>query len=157
VRYYQTILEPSDGEGSTQFNMLMNPSTEAWAMVCIENYYDNWKKQFQWKDKNPIGKLNTGKKEAITDEAKVPFPTNKWTDSFGGQIHYCGWHINGLKAYNTYKASNKSARNTAKSAELEQQILEQLKLDNGIVGDKPKDKKQAAKDEEIQIVDTLDF
>ena len=40
---------------------------------------------------------------------------------------------------------------------LEQQILEQLKLDNGIVGDKPKDKKQAAKDEEIQIVDTLDF
>ena len=65
--------------------------------------------------------------------------------------------INGLKAYNTYKAMIKTARNTAKSEELEQQILEDLKLENGIVGDKPKDKKQAAVEEEVQIVDTLDF
>jgi len=63
----------------------------------------------------------------------------------------------GLKAYNTYKTSNKNVRNTAKSAELEKKILEELKLDNGIVGDKPKDKKRAAKEEEVQVVDTLDF
>ena len=163
VRYYQTISKANDGEGNTQFNMLMNPSTEAWAMVCIENYYENWKKQFEWKANNPNAKLNTGKKEAkgkkdeTTDEVEVPFPTNKWTDSCGGQIHYCGWHINGLKAYNTYKAMNKTARNTAKSEELEQQILEDLKLENGIIGDKPKDKKRAAVEEEVQIVDTLDF
>ena len=52
---------------------------------------------------------------------------------------------------------NKTARNTAKSEELEQQILEDLKLENGIIGDKPKDKKRAAVEEEVQIVDTLDF
>jgi len=51
VRYFNKISTASDGEGESQFNMLMNPSTEAWAMICIENYYDSWQKQFEWKEK----------------------------------------------------------------------------------------------------------
>ena len=34
---------------------------------------------------------DTGSESGVVE---VPFPTNKWTDSCGGQIHYCGWHIN---------------------------------------------------------------
>jgi len=156
VRYYQTISHASDGEGNTLFNMLMNPSTEAWAMVCIENYYEAWPKHFEWKVNNPHSKLPVSKKNRILGEGEEAFPKQKWTDAHGGQQVYCGWHVDSLQLYNTYKESNTAARQLARSTTLEEKILETLKKDNGIVGDKPRKKKQSKADLK-QIVDTLDF
>ena len=51
--------------------MLMNPSTEAWAMVCIENYYDSWQKQFEWKVKNPQTNIPTSKKNRILKAGEI--------------------------------------------------------------------------------------
>jgi len=157
VRYFNKISTASDGEGESQFNMLMNPSTEAWAMVCIENYYDSWQKQFEWKVKNPQTNIPTSKKNRILKAGEEHFPDNKWTDSHGGQQIYCGWSVEGLVQYNTYKADNITARKTDNCIELETKVLADLKADNGIVGDKPKSKKKQSKAALKAAVQTLDF
>ena len=89
-----------------------------------------------------------------------PNPDPKWTDSHGGQTVYCGWHPNGLKKYNEYKATNTEARQGARSIGLEAAILNKLKRDWGVVGETPdqgKPTKKRKKDEEQEKVNTLDF
>jgi len=77
-------------------------------MVCIENYHESWQKQFEWKDKNPQMNIPTSKKNQILAEGEAHFPDNKWTDSHGGQQIYCGWSVEGLVQYNTYKAGSRN-------------------------------------------------
>ena len=157
-RHYMTITDAANQP--SKFNNYMNPSTEAWAMVCIENYYDNWSGHFEWKHKYPKKKIVTSKKKRILEEGEAPFPDPKWTDSHGGQTVYCGWHPDGLKKYNEYKETNTTARQGARSYELEATILTNLKQDWGIVGETPdqgKPTKKRKKDEEQEKVNTLDF
>ena len=157
-RHYMTITDAANQP--SKFNNYMNPSTEAWAMVCIENYYDNWSGHFEWKHKNPKKKIVTSKKKRILEEGEAPFPDPKWTDSHGGQTVYCGWHPDGLKKYNEYKETNTTARQGARSYELEATILTNLKQDWGIVGETPdqgKPTKKRKKDKAEEKVNTLDF
>ena len=157
-RHYMTITDAANQP--SKFNNYMNPSTEAWAMVCIENYYDNWLGHFEWKHKYPKKKIVTSKKKRILEEGEAPFPDPKWTDSHGGQTVYCGWHPDGLKKYNEYKETNTTARQGTRSYELEATILTNLKQDWGIVGETPdqgKPTKKRKKDEAEEKVNTLDF
>ncbi len=160
-RHFLTISAagPNPGQGRTNslLDMYMNPSTEAFALLVLENYRELWVKQFEWKDKNPRKKLPPLKKKENRLAGDPEFPATKWTDPHGGQQVYCGWSPAGLKQYDDYKKANKVSRITTGSQTLEAACLAALREDWGTTGTAPQKKKKARKSDEIAEFDTTDW
>ena len=93
IRYKHKISEAGyklNGDGEiNKDKMYMNGGTEAFAFLCIENYYDQMPEQWQWKLDNPGKRLEPQCKETTRkDRGYHEFPATKWTEAHKGQQNF---------------------------------------------------------------------
>ena len=162
VRYAQKISEAGyrlmdDGE-IDKGNMNMNGGTEAFAFLCIENYYAQMPLQWQWRLDNPGDNLPPQCKEKTRVERGYhKFPASKWTESHQGQQTFGGWDEAAQVLFQEYKEANEAVRLKDISKKLEMDVLAKLKVDNGITGDGPVSKKKVSKASQVTDFDCCDF
>ena len=136
----------------------MNGSTEAFALLCIENYYAQMPEQWQWKLDNPGENLPPQCGENLRKERGYPaFPATKWTEAHQGQQTYGGWDEAAQILFKKYKIDNEAVRLKDISKKLEMEVLAKLKVANGITGDGPVSNKKVSKASQVTDFDCCDF
>lgn len=149
---------PSQGRPNRAEDLYMNPSTEAFALIVLENYLAQWVGQFEWKKLHKKKKIPAYKKPVNRTADDPNFPETKWTNPHAGQQTYCGWDKEALKQFEEYKNLNKTARMTPESDALEEATLAKLKVDYKVTGDAPQPRGRTTKKrDEVEDLDTTDF
>jgi hypothetical protein len=97
-------------------------STEGICALMYDNCHDKWDKMWKNKQEDPSAKMPKKKDDPEVDEY-----AGKYSDSMSGQSKYGGWNPEGLAKFQEVVAQVKAARQTEKSAQLEQICLDMVR------------------------------
>jgi hypothetical protein len=124
TRYYVTISQAKRQDCSEAINAKLyqvTPEDEAFLVLSIENGLQRWKEEFV--------KVQEGKKSDDKDYNGI------YTSTTSGQNQYGGWSEEGLEKFKTYVEKNIEARKDPKTAKLEADCLNKLRVKWGIQSD----------------------
>ena len=125
TRYYVTLSEAMRKDCKSHELHLVTPEDEAFLVLSIENGVQRWKEEFDLKKE--------GKKATDTEEANNY--SGLYTSTTSGQNQYGGWSEQGLELFKTYVATNEAARKDPKTAQVERDCLQSLRVKYGIQSD----------------------
>ena len=119
-----------DGDGVHHLARLVNPSAEAALVAIYANYHERWIQQHYWKLANPGQNLP---RFELGDDGKTVevFPT-KWSPSINISAQdrwaspYGGWTQEGIDYYIRMIETNKNARTTNTSIQLERIVRNKI-------------------------------
>jgi hypothetical protein len=139
-------------------DVFITPSTEAWGMLLIMNCRERWPKIMQLKKASSAritytkgGKASHKAGTTIVDVRTEPDFLGVYTRSDAGQKKFGGWSAEGLKKYKELVQLNKEGRAKDTTPALEAEVLAQLRMNNGIVGDNWEDHKKAASGDDTAV------
>jgi len=148
-RWYNLIHDGKAGD-----KLLLTPQDEAFALLCMENYYTQWSNDFAAKADHPKYKLVKPKKKefqmptdpvsvargyVIVDKKIIKFGDKKWktkyTLSNAGSSLSGGWTTEGKKKYWKLMVHVNKGRKLPFTPAKEELVLNAVRIENGVSGD----------------------
>ena len=144
-RGYHTISTAAPQENPKAF--YMQPSTEAFLLAAYQGNHAKWEAMYALKKSHPTKRMTIIHKvpqEKLDAKVKYEVKGNqlllydkkyqgKYTKSNAGQQEKGGWTEEGIGQWMKYRDANKAARLTPESRKLEQEGMNLIKLEHGLV------------------------
>lgn len=114
---------------------VITPSTEAFLVVCWDNYRKKWMNHWLFRQDNPTDPLpNPRHKNGVFPNPTVDgLYATRWTNTDNGSTVLGGWHHNGKVAYKTALDNIKTARGAAvRFRNEERAVCERLREKYGV-------------------------
>ena len=115
-------------------SQLVTSTDEAFAILCLENYWDKWM--------TTSSKIDTSDTDSEDGKGgrstkRRPVALTKWTDARRGHIQFGGWNDEGLSRFNTLCVQCRESRQDTVTCQLaEEAFLEYAIVKYGKDGDK---------------------
>lgn len=119
-RCSEVTLPKSDGK------KVITSSTEAFLVVCWENYRKKWMNHWLWRQDNPGNATlpNPRHKNGVFPNPPVDeLYATRWTNTDNGSTVLGGWHHDGKVAYKTALTAVKDARNQVENVRRQEDLV----------------------------------